>query len=428
MPSAAWRDGQEGENAQEQTEPTVPGRRFALNQLGEGFNRFDRGMRKLRAHPKRTHESRDSQPNRLPTVRRATACGAPRHKRFKLPVPPTLSVAPSRLNPLPDPVRANREGASRGLVFRTTPDALAPGRGSRDDPTRAAHHPRRGYALILVLFALALAVVALAGACRLALEQSVHAARAEEDLQRRWAVTTCQAQLLPRAESVLSAAESPDGRAPPEARRDVRLGRLTLTLVFGDEQAKANVNRLYRTGGLAAADRAVREAVASADGVAVELRPLPDRPKADPDADEEPPAFESLGQVFGRTPSQALVEPRGRGQSPASAVTCWGDGALNFRRATDAAVRAACGRHLAGGELGRVLQMRAKDPRLTAADALDRLKLSDKAREALDEALADESTCHSLWVITHAPGRNWYDLAVADESGEESGRAVLFSW
>jgi hypothetical protein len=261
----------------------------------------------------------------------------------------------------------------------------------------------------------------------MALEQSLHATRAEEDLQRRWAVTTCQAELLPRAEAVLTAAESPDGPAPAEARRDVRLGRLSFTLVFGDEQAKANVNAVYRAGGLAATEHAVRDAVASADGVSVDLRPLPDRPKADED-DDPPPAFESLGQVFGRTPPEELAEPRGANAPPAAVVTCWGDGSLNFRRAPDAAVRAACGRHLAGGQAARLLQIRAKEPGLSASDALDRLKLSDKSREALDDVLADDSTCHSLWIVSHTAGRNWYDLAVADESGEGAARAALFSW
>src|SRR3954469_11264965 len=103
---------------------------------------------------------------------------------------------------------------------------------------------RRGYALLMVLLVLALAAAALAGVCRLSLEKAVRASRAAEDLQRRWGVITCRSVLLPRAEDVLSAAQA-DGPTA-ETRREIRLGDLSFTLVFGDEQAKANVNLLYR--------------------------------------------------------------------------------------------------------------------------------------------------------------------------------------
>src|SRR4051812_5359020 len=112
----------------------------------------------------------------------------------------------------------------------------------------------RGYVLLLTLLMLAVAAAALAGACRTALRKAVLAARAQEDLQRRWGVVSCRAALLPKAERVL--ASSPD-RTAAEARLDVTLGGRPITLVFGDEQAKANVSLLYALGKRDGADRAV---------------------------------------------------------------------------------------------------------------------------------------------------------------------------
>ena len=294
-------------------------------------------------------------------------------------------------------------------------------------PRPAARPPRRAYVLLLVLVVLAIAATALAAVSRMSLRKALHARRAEEELQRRWAVLGCRAVLLPKAEVVLSRAEK--GGAPPaaEVRREVRVGGQALTLVFGDEQAKANVNALYRTGGPAGADRAVRRLLQTAD-LAVELRPLPSRLAA---AEEEdpPPVFEAFGQIFRTSPPGALIEPEAPGRTaPASVLTCWGDGSLNFRRAPAEAVRELCARHTGAALAGRLVQVRDKEPGIQLEQALEGVKLSEPAREALEDLLVDESQCHSLWIITRSGDRSVYDLAVSDESAEEGGRAVVFSW
>jgi hypothetical protein len=287
--------------------------------------------------------------------------------------------------------------------------------------------PRRGYALLLVLLVLAVAAAATAGVCRISLRKALHARRAEEDLQRRWAVVSCRAALLPRADSVLARAER-EGAAPAaEVRRDVRLGGETLTLVFGDEQAKANVNLLYRAAGAGGTERAVRRLIATAN-VDVELRPLPARPGATSDDDPLPP-FESFGQVFARATPRELIGPAGgRSPVPAAVLTCWGDGTLNFRRASAEAVREVAAPHAGAALANRLVQLRDKHPGLDAAAVLDQVKLSDTAREALEEVLVDESACFSLWIITRSADRTGYDLAVLDESSGEPGRPVVFSW
>jgi hypothetical protein len=304
--------------------------------------------------------------------------------------------------------------------------APAGGRLRTTQPRFRRRRGRRGYILVMVLVVLAIAAAALAGICRMSLERAVQASRAEEDLQRRWAVLTCRSVLLPKAEAVLVSAAEP----APEVRREVRLGRQSFTLVFGDEQAKANVNRLYRTGGLAEAERGVRTLAARTDGVAVELRPLPVPPRSkDDDADDPPPAFESFGQVFLHPPPAALIERPAAGLPPAAVLTCWGDGSIHFRRASSEALREVCARHANGAQVGRLLQIRSKRPDIEASEALDQLTLTDRAREALDDLLVDESACHSLWIISRSERRTWYDLAVEDASAADEGhRVMVFSW
>ena len=79
--------------------------------------------------------------------------------------------------------------------------------------------------------------------------------------------------------------------------------------------------------------------------------------------------------------------------------------------------------------MGRLLEVRSKRRNIDASDALDQLTLTDRAREALDELLVDESTCHSLWIISRSGRRSWYDLAVEDASAADEGhRVMVFSW
>jgi type II secretory pathway component PulK len=283
---------------------------------------------------------------------------------------------------------------------------------------------RHGYVLLLVLFVVALAATAMASVCRMSLEKAVHAGRAEADLRRRWAVISCRSVLLPKAEAIIARSKEPGA----QVQREVRLNGQPLTFVFADEQAKANVNLLFAQGGMAGAEREVRSIVEAAGApVTVELRPIPGRGKSfgTPDAkDDDPPAFEGLGQVFGRAEPRTLLAARGAASPVVAGLTCWGDGSLNLRRASAEAVRAVLSRRLAAGEIARFLEMRAKNPKLESSDLLDALNLSEARRDAVDDLLTGESSCHSLWIVSATGERYWYDLAVSDGGGE----ATLFNW
>lgn len=289
---------------------------------------------------------------------------------------------------------------------------------------------RGGYALLLVLFVMALAATAMAAVCRMSLEQTMQASRAEGDLQRRWAVITCRAVLLPKAEAIIAHSKEPTS----QVAREIRLNGQPLTLVFGDEQAKANVNLLYAQGGLSGAEREVRSMVeACGTAVTVELRPIAGRGKTFGTADakdDDPLAFEGFDQVFARqaTPASLLSAERGGAAAPVAAgLTCWGDGSLNLRRASADAVRAVLSRRLAAGEITRLLDLRGKNPEVESSDLLDALGLSELRRDAVEDLLTTESSCHSLWIVSASGTRYWYDLAVSDGGGGVND-ALLFGW
>jgi type II secretory pathway component PulK len=282
----------------------------------------------------------------------------------------------------------------------------------------------RGYVLLLVMLVLAIAAAAMAGVCRMSLEKAVQAGRAESDLQRQWAVITCRAVLLPKAEALLNHG----GNSVNEIRRSIQLSGKSYTLVFGDEQAKANVNLLYAKSGLSGAEREVRAIVGSSGApVPVELRPIPGIGLSfgTPDApdDQQLPAFETFQQMLGPVAPDILIATRGNNPSLASQLTCWGDGALNFRRASPEATRAVLSADLAKGDISRLLDARAKDPQADLADLVDTLELSPAKLERVETLLSDQSACHSLWIISDSNERTRYDLSIA-----EGSMVMLFDW
>lgn len=153
--------------------------------------------------------------------------------------------------------RGNHDGHLQWLWVTTS-------RVPREDESRLSNkrqrrtYRRRGYVLLIVLMVLAIAGAVLAGVCRMSLERALFAERAQADLQRRWGVLTCRTVLLPKAEAALSSS----GSHASEVRGNLHLGGQAFSLVFGDEQAKANVNMLYRDGGLAGSESRVREIAA----------------------------------------------------------------------------------------------------------------------------------------------------------------------
>lgn len=321
----------------------------------------------------------------------------------------------------------------------------------------------RGYVLLLTLLLLAVAAAALAGVCRASLQKAVQAGRAQDDLQRRWTVVSCRAALLPKADAVLAAgadlqAGGGGGDAVPvDGAVTLELGGQPVTLLFGDEQAKANVNLLYAVGGRAGAERAVRQ-IAQAVGSTsrVELSPMlleseagpgAEMPlgakDADPDADDaeaEPadeqfadlevaPVFEGWGQVFPRAGPGELIRRRGSAlPSVAGSLTCWGDGLLNVRRASREVLLAATDRVLRPADVTKLLAARAKDTDFDVWETLEASNLSEGRLADAQRLLTDESSCYSLWIVTRAGGREWYHLAVADLAAGNVSDVRSFEW
>jgi type II secretory pathway component PulK len=287
---------------------------------------------------------------------------------------------------------------------------------------------RPGFALLLVLVLVLLAGTLLAGVAWRSMVGALEAQDSAEELQRRWAVTSCRATLLGRVEKILDEAERGEGsdgddgehpayanRPVPELRVRCQLAGIDYELVMTDEQAKWNVNRLL---GQSKPER-VRSSLArlmsrlgsGAADAKVTLRAIDLRGVASTQSSVHLEVG-GYGQVFENASPGQLV-----GDSPmgglASTITCWGPGTVNLRRAPAAVIEEACDSAIRKDVTDALIAARDRDPYRKISDIMVGLdKIDDKQRIRLGNVITDHSTCHGLWVIARGRQRSWYTLAV----------------
>ncbi len=115
-------------------------------------------------------------------------------------------------------------------------------------------------------------------------------------------------------------------------------------------------------------------------------------------------------------------------KAPINHLTAWGDGRVNFRRASGLVLTQTC-RGILGPEKVRKMQdLRAQQPGIGLFALLNQLQLTALERGKLDLVLTDYSSCHSMWIIVDTGRRRWYRLAVADAAGPTAASARTYDW
>jgi hypothetical protein len=326
---------------------------------------------------------------------------------------------------------------------------------------RRTNHP--GYVLPLVLVLLALAAVALHGIVLSALSASTRSLESRDQLQHRWALTSIQATLLPRAERALLRAQAREHRPLLQTTATLQLGNQTFELTFSDEQAKANVNTLYdRQPARELETTLTALQSANARRTPVELHPLRPRlprpavpttetatapstgalatiqntrtrggagaslskatqPTTARAAERIPPAFETFAQTFTQVTPTDLIGPD---NTLASTFTCWGDGRVNVNRATARTLDAVCRPHLNRLEIGRLLAYRDRRVITNLPEALSTLGLPKERREIVEQLLSTASATHGLWIVTRTEGRTHYRFIVDGDDGQ----TIVHDW
>lgn len=283
-----------------------------------------------------------------------------------------------------------------------------------------------GFVLLLVLAVIAVAGTALAAAARLCFQNALDAAIATEDLQVRWGVRSCR-QALSLTERVLAMESDARNRPMATARRRVTLGAVNMLMVFGDEQAKANVNLLAVTRDKDRLESCLGELQAGVREF-LPIRLAPEAPPADL-VILIPVQYSSFDQVFAPHRPSSLMSMAYDTETVADRLTCWGSGRLNFKRAEPDAIRQVTDGLLNDYQVAGLLRFRSDTPDASLAEALIHLDLSDTLAGKVRIVMTDASACHSLWVVAESDSRQWHHLFIQDERASlVVGGQWSFAW
>ena len=332
------------------------------------------------------------------------------------------------------------------------------------------HHSssRGGYVLVMTITLLAIVATLLAGVARRSTGAAAQANRETEALKRRWAMRSVTRTLLPQSERLLGKAN--DGAAAPKPHlvETLEMNGNTLHFAIMDEQAKLHAGSLFYRRGREGTRQTIGELTAGAvRGTSVRVRPFEKALQrrrqltsardgdpanngrvdgnADPfdeagDGDDDqnaqddrrPRAFGSFGQLFVSPEPDRLLRFSGDKLSgPAAALTCWGSGKLNYRRAPAAAIKHQLTPPLTLSEVQQLLELRREKDDLPLSEAIARLQPDEAARRKLDDLLTDGSRAHALWqrLEMEARSHDRLDVAVRKKNdGKEQLRISTFIW
>jgi hypothetical protein len=299
----------------------------------------------------------------------------------------------------------------------------------------------RGYILIVTLALLVLSATVMVGVGGIALRQTTQARQAADDLQRRWGTTSIRIALLPFAERILQTSEALQKRAMPQLAQRLELGGQTFDVLICDEQAKANVNAMLDRASINQVDARLRESLTGRARFALKLRPEPLAPKKPSTTATTAPVllqrFSGYGQIFDNLqPTDVFLS--------SSTLTCWGDGAINLRRAPETALKLILSPPMSNIDISHLIDARktltspdvnalpaqtGSQPQIPApADPVARLLSQAKVSPQASGRITLASRCHSLWIVAQSGGRQWYDLVVLDESDPKQARTTSMRW
>jgi hypothetical protein len=215
---------------------------------------------------------------------------------------------------------------------------------------------------------------------------------------------------------LLEEEETEIGEPVAQVRTEITLNKQVFTVIVNDEQAKVNINALLQHQGRDAARTfAQRQLPGTMNSGEVYLPML-----YEVSASDQPERYSDTSQHHGIVSINHLLPgfapdlvdfTQG---DPFKALTCWGDGRINFNRAPIDRVREITQPLMGTIQAQRLRDLLASSGNITLDTALDDIGISDDAVPELLQRLTLESRCYSAWISVDNDRRRWQELSVLE--------------
>lgn len=261
----------------------------------------------------------------------------------------------------------------------------------------APKRTRQGFALVMTLVLIALAVATLSRITSRGLALILEARTRSEQLQAEWATLSSRLAILANSERLFGDSDALAESAgtgwpyPSEHFGAFRVGGITYKLLLTDEQSKPNLNAIHELD-----PTALPAILAEAQhATAAPLR----RDAASPirSLDAEGRVYDSWGRVV----DLAKLSPTCAGAESMVAITrqfsIVDDNRLNVRRASDESLRRTAELALTAAEAQKLVEARlgySGDLR----DLLTSVEIPSRRLVSLRRLLTDRSSAYTLWV------------------------------
>jgi glutamine synthetase adenylyltransferase len=243
---------------------------------------------------------------------------------------------------------------------------------------------------------------------------------------------------------------------------------MTFNLLLADEDAKINLNTIYRWQSAEEIIRLVQDKSGFKGSLDIRLRPYRSSGELD-----NYPAFDSWGQVFVLDQSTKKASVANILETATGDLTCWGSGKLNLEHSSDEALERIGLLAVSPSTVKQLIENRhkylqnkseeeqnktvlAKDgsgehnpsaKKLSAAktapatapvageesrrwlsEIIKSLALRQSEREQLEQLLTDHSSCYSLWITVSSQERDWHSFYIADTANAANAQSWGFVW
>jgi len=271
----------------------------------------------------------------------------------------------------------------------------------------------------MTLMLLAIAAVVLAATARSSMGLAVSAVHARQDLRRRWGNQSIRLTTLDLAPSLFEGIEAETDKPTISLDAQFNLSGQTYYVTVSDEQAKVNINALLQHKGRDATRSFARGQFTDSLGSSDIYLPVDQQAQSSPTEGADAVLNRKIVSINHLLPG---FDPDHDPESTSYlmvGLTCWGDGRIHIRRASDDLIREIAAPILGSIQIERLRDTMANNDGQELNELLVVIGTREQDIPGLMQRLTMDSYCYSVWIAVDNGRRRWHELGVMELKPDE---------